>query len=252
MTKWNIRFLSPEEAAGGGSGDGGDAAAADAAKAAEAAKGGTDGGGVAANEAVAAPVKIKVGDTELSVEDAVKELTAHRQNKASYDALNPVVQAITRKDREAAMKTVEGFFEEPLDPNDIKGRQDRLERQIREQTEMQQAMSILSTLQATHGETFKGDALMKQMMELGIPFDPQNFEKQITMAHKAGQYDGLKADFDTKIKDGIEAGVREALKKGAQLDDAAGVHKGGDAGGDKSESWKGDPVEVAKRKGLKI
>ncbi len=193
------------------------------------------------------PAKIKVGDQEMTVEDAAKEIQTHRQRSQQFAPLFQV------KDRDSAMKAVEGMFPKPIDPNDVKGRLEQAENQLRDQQNMQQAMATLYQLQTTYGADFKGDAMMLTLKELGIPFDPQNFGRHVELAHKAGQYDVLKAGFDAKLKAGIEAGVQEALKKGAQREDAGGVHGNGNPPGNTGDdSWKGDPVEVAARKGLKI
>src|SRR3990167_4446188 len=167
MEKWIINcFYAPDGDSSGSSDSGGagDGAAGEGSEGSGqgAASGGQGQGAAAGSGAAAAtqtPARIKIGNEELTVEALTAELTSHRANKATLDALSPIARALQSNDRNAALQAIEGMFPKPLDPNDIKGRLDQQEAFLRQQAEMQQAMLTLGQLQQAHGEEFKGDML---------------------------------------------------------------------------------------------
>jgi len=234
MTKWQSRFYSPDEDGNSGgtvseeqSDFGGDAE--DSAFVEEAA------GDTTQQSPPPSPVKIKIGEEELTAEQAAAEIAEHRKARQSA-LMTPVVED------EA----------EEVDPDDYRARLDRIEAAKKHEAAGRELSASLTELQTRYGESFNRDGLIQTMSEVLATPTVHNFVKQIEMAHKAAQYDVLKSEFDAKLAAATETGVREALKKEAQRRNADVVHKTGTAHGKENDSWEGDPVAVAKRKGITL
>jgi hypothetical protein len=174
----------------------------------------------------------KHGETEMSREDVTNSLNSFNASKKELEVIAPLLKAVGSGDKaqvSAVMKEMFGEDEEL--PTDEKGKTDYLFNESQQRKMDDKALTVASSIDI---EGFDIAKSIHALADAGLRNDPKtfhtgNFEKQLTMAHKAVAYDDLKKSFDAKVTETVTA----QLKIRGIKADAADVNgsKGGSKGG---------------------
>jgi len=195
---------------------------------------------------------IKVGEVEVPVAEAVTRLQWMNQNADVIKNLTPLLEALSKKDHDGALSAFKSLAGEPppkTNPDDVKGRLDKLEGDRILQAQIEEADNAIKAISDKLGADFKADESLKLLNDAGYGYDPATFEVQLAMAHKAIQYDALKTNFDAKVKEEVAKELETEKRRG---DSAKSKSNGDHVAAPGEKDYSGEIPVVVKRNRINI